>query len=574
MDTAGNIARIESQIKSDPFNPAPHIALAKAYLDQGDEERARMVIAIKRKLPSQDPSVHFEWAKLCEQLGMSRQARESYEQAIALNPQDAEFHFKLGVLLYEKGAWERALKHLQKTISLSPQNEEAKGMLASLYEELGFPGSARVLRRMEKRTSPLPQTTVPELTIQEVSVFLDLLKGREVGYARYHFINTGNLVHAYVNRVFGSDEIMQHVKGDETYGIFPLRSDQTLKFSLIRARVPWRRIVTKIKDSGFLAITEDNVHQYASGMVERIRDYGFSAYLERPGRYERRVWFFFEEFVPMGLGERFLKAILEKVPAPGLDISVNPVLGFKGTGLGRQDNPVMLPLGINRRAGIRCYFLDANGYPYENQMELLQKIRTVPSDDVRRFLKFDGGQFKETHRKAQESLKKLEERCSVLDEIFRKARSGRNLRDEEKRALYFTVGFLENGTALLNDVLQDCPDYRPKRVDRMASRLGSHPVSCPKIRATLPEITAYVRCDCKFKMTRPGVYPSPLLHIDPFLVPQGRNPAEIPITHEELKEEYRRLSDDIELLMKKREELGHRLLEECGEVPENEIREE
>ncbi len=555
------ISDLEFQVRSDPFNPAHHIALAKAYLDHGDEERARRVIAIKRRLPSQDPSVHFEWGKLCEELGMSQQARESYEQAIALKPQDPEYHFKVALLLYEKGSWERALKHLQKTVSLRPKDEEAKRMLASLYEELGFHGSSKVLRGTEKRTSPLPQTVLPELTIQEASVFLDLFKGREVGYARYHFVHTGNLVHAPVNRVLGFDEITQHVKGEETFGIFPLRSDRTLKFSLFRVRVPWRRIVSNIKNCGFLAISEDNIHQYAKGMAERIMDHGFSAYLERPGRHERRVWLFFEEFVPMGLAERFLNAILEKVPAPGVDISVNSVLGFKGMGLGWQDHPVMLPLGINRRAGIRCYFVDGDGKPHENQIEWLHKIRTVPVGDIRRFLKSDGQGTTEARRKSYGDLRRLEEHCPVFDEIIRKVRSGRNLRDEEKRILYFTVGFLENGVALLHDLLEDCPDYRPNRVDRIASRLGSHPVSCPKIRSTLPEITAYVRCDCIFKI-RPGTYPSPLLHIDPFLVPPGQDGPAPPLTGEELKDEYERLSAEIDLLTKRREEIRRELAKE------------
>ena len=153
-----NIKDIEAQIKTDPFNPAHHIALAVAYLEEGDEERARKVIAIKRRLPSKDPSVHFEWGRLCEELGMARQARESYEQAIALSPNNPEYHFRLALLYHEKGAWERTLKHLQKTISLSPQNGDAKTMLASLYEEMGFKGSAIAVHGKERRTDSVFQT--------------------------------------------------------------------------------------------------------------------------------------------------------------------------------------------------------------------------------------------------------------------------------------------------------------------------------------------------------------------------------------------------------------------------------
>ena len=59
MNAPAEMSDLESQIRSDPYNPANHIALAKAYLEDGDEERARKVAAIKRRLPLQDPGIHF-----------------------------------------------------------------------------------------------------------------------------------------------------------------------------------------------------------------------------------------------------------------------------------------------------------------------------------------------------------------------------------------------------------------------------------------------------------------------------------------------------------------------------------
>jgi hypothetical protein len=558
MSTKAGILNLESEAKFDPYNPVHHIALAKAYLDEGDEERARKVIAIKRRLPSQDHSIHFEWGKLCEELGMSRQARESYEQAIAFNPGNPEYHFRISTLLYEKGVWERALKHLQKTISLSPQNQEARKMLTALYEEIGFRGSARIIQGPEKkRESPL-QSHPRELTKDEVSLFLNLFNGREVGYARYHFADTGNLVHSYINGIIGLNDIFKHVKGEETYGVYPLRSDRTLKFSLIRVRVPWRRIVGNIKNSGFLAISEDNLHQYARVIVEKAKDNGFSAYLEKPGVYERRIWVFFEEFIPMELSERFLNSLMDKVRSAGVDISVSLGLGFRGSGLGWQDHPVMLPLGVNKRAGKRCFFIDEEDNPFEDQFLFIQKIRVISRDEIQRFVKSGGNEVSKGHNVSHETLIKLEKACLVVDEIVRKARSGRNLRSEEKRVIYFILGFLKDGEKLLHDVLEDCPDYRPNKVARMVSNLGENPISCPKIRQLLPETTAYLPCNCSFKIPDGG-YPSPILHAGSFQFSQGY-PARIPIpTDQEVLAEYGRLSKEIDRLIKRREELKKRL---------------
>src|SRR4030042_6730167 len=207
MELSEFILNIESKIKSDPFNPLHHIALARAYLAEGDEERARKVIAIKRRLPSKDPSGHFEWGKLCEELGMARQARESYEQAIALNPKNSDYHFRLALLYHEKGAWERTLKHLQKTVSLSPNNADAKTMLASLYKEMGFKGSAIAVHGRERRTDLVFETLSFDFSDEDANAILDLFKGREFGYATYHLSATGIANYSLMEGVLGFNEI-------------------------------------------------------------------------------------------------------------------------------------------------------------------------------------------------------------------------------------------------------------------------------------------------------------------------------------------------------------------------------
>ena len=548
------IPDLESQIKTDPFNPIHHIALARAYLDDGDEEKARRVIAIKRKLPSKDPVAHFEWGKLCEELGMAQQARESYEQAIALNPGNPHYHFRIALLYYEKAAWERALKHLQKTVSLSPQNQKAKEMLSTIYQEMGLSGSARFVRGEEKKTGPATPQTIPfELKEKDVSLFLTFFRGREVGYAQYRVGNTGGQNHAYVNGILGFNEIIDHIGGEKTFGIYPLRSDRTLKYSAIRIRIPWRRVVENIKNTGFLTLSEDKIHHYAKAIMEKARDNGISAYLENTGGRERRVWFFFEEFMPLKLAERFLNTTLDRVPSPGVDLSVDLLLGFKGTGIGWQDHPIMLPLGNNPKTLERCFFIDENGIPYEDQISFIKKIRTIKRNEIQAFLKMPDKTPRPFLQTTFNSLRKIEENCPVVEEIIRKAQSGRILQHDEKVVLYFTVGFLGEGFSALHHVLEPCPDYRPKKVDRIASRLGTNPISCPKIRELLPEMTAYLKCDCAFEIQR-GAYPSPVLHIEPgWITSKKMDITESSI--EEVRKEYLFICQKIQQLNKEKEEL-------------------
>jgi len=88
----------------------------------------------------------------------------------------------------------------------------------------------------------------------------------------------------------------------------------------------------------------------------------------------------------------------------------------------------------------------------------------------------------------------------------------------------------------------------------MALRLKSNPISCPKIRELLPETTAYLPCNCSF-MIPAGSYPSPLLHIDPVLIPSRKERMSLPSSQEELLKKYNDVNERIEVLTKKRDEL-------------------
>ncbi|MBM4330714.1 MAG: tetratricopeptide repeat protein [Deltaproteobacteria bacterium] len=549
------IQKIEAKIKTDPYNHLHYIAIAKAYMEEGDEERARKVVAAKRNLPSQDPSVHLEWGKLCEELGMVRQARESYEKAIALDPDNPESHFRVALLYYEKGVWERALKHLQRSVILSPQNLDAQKMLASLYDQVGFTGSARAVQGSDRKIVPSFQTISLDLSEEDIAIILNLFQGREFGYARYHLEATGTPAHSHVQGTLGFKEICGHLRGEETYGVYQLRGDRALKFACIHVGIPWRKVVENTKNTGFLTLLEDKVQHYAREILEKAREYGIPAYLENSGARDQRVWFFFAEFIPLELAQRFLNVLLDKIRAPFTEITLSLFLGIKGKGIGYEDNPVMLPLGLNPRTGRRCFFTDDYGEPYEDQLLGIRKIRSVSRREIQGFIKIaENRRYDWVSEKTSDSLRRLEKNCPVIGEIKRKAGSGRMLSHEEKMVVFFTVGFLKDDFRVLHSILEPCPDYRPKKVDRLASRLKSNPISCPKIRELLPETTAYLPCNCSLTVPEGG-YPTPLLHVNPGLVPVKEADTISPSSLEELMKRYRYLLDRIDELRREKEKL-------------------
>lgn len=514
MNSSRTIALLEMQIKSDPYNPHLHIELARAYLEDGNEERARKIVATRRRLPSKDSSVPLQWGQLAEELGMAAQARESYELAVGLDPTNGELHFRTALLHYEHGAWERALKHLKRVVLLSPQNEEARSLLISLYEEMGLVRLAQEVREPSKAPPPAEVPAVIEgPTGRDIATLLDLFRGKEFGYAKFGIGPAGDVFCESMTGTLGDSEVLAHIRGEAVYGTYPLRSDKTLKHCALRIFVPWKRVLENIKNSGFLALSEGHVQDHARKVVRRAAELGLPVYLENPGDRERKIWFFFEEFIPVDLAERFLNGLLDKIPAPGVDLSTELFIGYKASAAGHKEDSLPLPLGLNPRTGRRSLFVRDDGEPIENQWLLLRKIRTLTRKGMKAFLHGGSRRLHPVPLSSRADVKHLREGCQVLNEILKKARSGRNLHPEEKRVLFFILGFLPDGREILHHVLEPCPDYRPKKVDQMFTRLGEHPISCPKIRYVIPEITGYVKCDCSFGLL-PGMYPNPLLHLE------------------------------------------------------------
>jgi hypothetical protein len=81
---------------------------------------------------------------------------------------------------------------------------------------------------------------------------------------------------------------------------------------------------------------------------------------------------------------------------------------------------------------------------------------------------------------------------------------------DERTVLTYTLGHVAQGAEAVNSVLG-----LALNVDRamlLKSALRGYPMSCPKIRAKIPDTCARVGCDCTFDAS--ASYPHPLLHLD------------------------------------------------------------
>jgi hypothetical protein len=124
--------------------------------------------------------------------------------------------------------------------------------------------------------------------------------------------------------------------------------------------------------------------------------------------------------------------------------------------------------------------------PYVEE-EILPEEKTVPvikSIPVEYSLKED--------REFQYLLLK----CSVIRYLFDKIEEHHDLTNDEIVVLTYSLGHMDRGPDAVNALLKLCPGTGTKYF--LKSRLRGNPVSCPKIRGRIPDITSKLDCNCDF----------------------------------------------------------------------------
>ncbi|RLA87449.1 MAG: hypothetical protein DRG58_10655 [Deltaproteobacteria bacterium] len=518
------IEELLEQLKLDPANPCLYLALARAYLDSGAEVKARDLAVRYHRQSGADPQLWRGWAEVCQALGMARQAQTCYEQALRLAPQDWEAMYGLAVLLANVGHYEKSLHYLRKIIRGHPEHQAARVLLADNYRALGLPGQAEVLIPAAEKTSVTlpPRYFPPAISSADTAIFLQLFAGREIGYA-LHQIDalTGQPGYVYQEAPVNPDLIIRHLQGDLALAAYPLRTDNTARYAAVTLRLPARVWEANLKNQGYLTYQEEKLRHQVLALARYARQRNIPAYPEERGAYQFRLWFFFTDFVHFLKIKDFVTRFLEHVPQPEPGFVVEPILATQSVGIGWTERAVALPLGIHPATRRRSLFLDAEGRPYAEQLKILRKIRPIPLPTALAGLRAAASpQAVATDQRLplSKGIKSLAQQCPVLDELINKALRGRVLRRPEKIILFYTVGLIDRTGQGLHQLLETSPDYQYQKVQRQFSRLSANPISCYKIRQLLPEITASVNCNCSFDL-RGGKYPSPLLHVNPHLVP-------------------------------------------------------
>ncbi|MBW1730598.1 MAG: tetratricopeptide repeat protein [Deltaproteobacteria bacterium] len=506
--------------------------LAWQYLHKGDEHRAQQIVLAQRKHAPEDPELHIKWAELCEELGMARQAMEHYEAALKLDPKNHDALFSLGNILSEVGRFENSNHYLRKLLQQRPDHSKARELLYNNYEALGLVGQAEAVIPKKKGSSQSPHERYfpPCISKEQIEIFLKLFSGRELGYALETLDpDTGKVHHEYRAEPLDEEVVKAHLLGEISVAVYPLRSDNTVRYATLLLHVPSRVREMYARQHGYLLFLNEKARALAIKVVQQAQGFGVPVYIEEFGVRGYRVWFFFTEFVHFLKAKDFLNLFMERTEPSDSHIAVEFLLPTKPVGIGWIERCIPLPLGVDPVSNKRCFFLDQNGRPFDNQLIFLKKVRTLDLKLAIRQLRLttEAREIKYWEpRSLPRLVEKLRHECRVLGYLIDRALSGHMLRREEKVILFYTVGLLDSTEDSLHQILEPTPDYNYRKIKKQLQRLQKNPISCLRIRSMIPEITGSVGCTCAFDL-RGGKYPSPLLHVMPQLVPASEE-IEIP----------------------------------------------
>lgn len=534
--------------------------LRELKLKSQSVEEARAAIASLSTVEVFDSDFHRELAKWAEELDEPAVALREWNLTLRDEPQDEEAMARLVEGYLDTGSPEKAHRFAARLTALNPQSVSFWAQRVALERELGryeeavdSCNRAYLLTQDVRFQAPIdePEPEVAEdLRFDDTFLILmqELFRGREGVYARQWVDEQGRTGYSPIREPLSLHVLRNHLHGNHTLGVYPLRMDNTVHFAALDFDLA--HVVTSRCTPGSKGWSEAKLalERFALAVRERAAEDGVPMHLADSGYKGCHLWLFFSEPVPGRMARSYLKQVLAPLAwPPVVQVEVFPKQStVPATGLG---NLIKIPLGIHRKSGQRVWFSEPqNDLP--SHREFLQNVTKVDKEVLTAAFRsevdepLDLGEPEEDSSSAVRSrdanspslgivwepdyqidndreLQIILGRCVTLRTLVEQVRETAQMSHDEARVLIHTLGHLVTGPLAVNTLLSRCMESDSSLYLRRPLR--GNPMSCPKIRARIPEMTSALPCDCIFSRSS-GLYPTPTLHLH-------QSSSDVPLDH-------------------------------------------
>ena len=537
---------------------------ANSALNLLDYKEAESYADMKDTRDVADADLHMKWADVCEELGRLDDAVRELNMAVRDDPANVTALRRLAEIHHDNGDFEKAVKQWREILKLRPDVATYYVAMGEIliemreyanaaetyrvgFEKTGDPLLEKYLKSTEypsqdpdeiEEDSKAEESRIP--TDPQLVTFMDLFSGREGVYARQWASHTGESGYTPIREPFTIHVARNHITGKITTGVYPVRVDNTVCFIAFDIDIAKHFLAKAVTNQTLWERADAGAQDLACKLVDLGAAHQIPVYMEDSGFKGRHCWIFLDTPVQARIAKRFGLIMLKQLgrPSSELQVEVFPKQGYVTEG--KLGNLIKLPLGIHRRSGRRSLFVDASGDPLPEQLTYLSGVEKASKRQIYEFIQrfrqleapvpgpADDGEVpwkEDTDRPASSMMPAVHEeyqlerdqefqylvaRCHVLRAIIDKMNSEGEITNDERIVLTYSVGLLEHGPEAVNELLGRCANVDASSF--LKSRLRGNPISCPKIRARVPEITSRLDCKCKFD-PKTTLYPSPMRHL-------------------------------------------------------------
>lgn len=520
------------------------IALVRLAISDNNNIWAEKLLKHKKNVSNGSAELSCFLAREWLKLGWEAEALFELGKALAHDRDNETARTEMASILKVRGKQLDQIADQLTILAQEPLYAAGYHALSEIYLEAGLFKQAQVAHSLgAELESKMVEVIVKEeaninagavekvtLTPKGIELFLELFDGRDEIYS---FEVAGkNKQRLFTNKkgAITADEVERHLAGEVTLNIYLMRGNQTVKLMVIDIDISKKIILEKGDHSEEFADLLKTTQTDANRIKSVAEELGINTYIEDSGYRGRHCWFFFEDPIKAGEARALAKMIMRRVGAPSGGVTWELIPGTDRLKNNQLSHCIKLPFGRHPKSGFLGLFVDETGFCFQNQGEYLQNIRristalvekTVAVENKRRD-NLDFGQNASTILLQKDSpltneagavlVKPVVAKCALVRFLILKAEDTQYLTHQDRLSLLHVLAHLgEEGTEYLHKVMACCLNYNWHITQKHIDRLPGKPISCNRLREKYQELTAALRCNCRFKLL-PKNYPSPVLH--------------------------------------------------------------
>jgi group II intron reverse transcriptase/maturase len=397
-----------------------------------------------------------------------------------------------------------------------------------LHETLARSGATRLAAAARAIAEPVAPTRVSEVGVPlvpdeaQLSRLLARLKGRGGVHVAEQLDPDAHWSPRTISGSLTEAAMRDHFAGARRFGLHVVDDGERVHLATLESRVRRDVIVPAAGHGGEASSTADTlrawehrVHDDAVALSTAARKHGLNSVLEAPGRFHRRLWFFFDSPVALRHAHALLRLIDEwagpategvvRAPTPPADR------------LRHAPGPmILLPLGRHPRTREWSRLIRHDGEASDRPLDTLVGAAAV---DTRRVIELTC-RLPTPPEDARPAMPRLPphatrilEGCAVLRALATKGQKLGALEPMERATVLESIGHLPPAEVIPTlRVFLPAVDQSDDAIRRRVEKRPACPVSCARIRHRHAALSLEVGCECAFVGLRDGAYPTPLLH--------------------------------------------------------------